>query len=106
MSDSETTVASLPFVITRLDRVIHMVKVQLNRVYRGTSMLLLTLNAQFTPQRTRTAWIPRSNHVATFYVALVHTGNDGIEKKVNDFGRDFILTTSASQSRVRMVEAA
>ena len=83
-------------VITRLDRVIHMVKVQLNRVYRGTSMLLLMLNAQFTPQRTRTAWIPRSNHVATFYVALVHTGNDGIEKKANDCGRDFILTPSAS----------
>ncbi|WP_416878829.1 hypothetical protein [Litorimonas sp.] len=34
MRTSEITVASLPIVITRLDRVIHMVKVQLNKVYR------------------------------------------------------------------------
>lgn|GEM_PF-5984561 len=79
MHNLETTVASLPFVITRLDRVIHMVKVQLNRVWYFNASAYL--HRPLIPNRPRIVWISRSNHVATFYVALVHTGNDGVEEK-------------------------
>ncbi len=67
MSDAhfKITIAFRPFVITRLDRVIHMVKVRLNEI----SNLLLTLAScaelQMPTCRKNIAWIARSSRAMT-----------------------------------------